>query len=274
MISYITFITAICISTIAAYYSIVGLTMIFPGAFWPVVIMGTILEIGKLVTTSWLYRNWSITPKIIKYYLIFAIAILMFITSIGIFGFLSKAHIEQTVNYGNTDDRVEIIEQKIQFEQEQMDNAKKVLKQIDDSVNRLARSNRIRGAEGAIAARTIQSKEREKVTTIIDQHITNIHEYKLKLNLLKNEQRKLDAEIGPLKYIAILIYGEDAELRFEDTVRYVIILLVMVFDPLAVVLMLASNISFTRKKIFTNHTKYDSIEIAKKALKNMKGEGK
>ena len=92
----LTLLTALSISAVAIYYSILGLAAIFAGAAIPIMVMGSVLEVGKLVTASWLYQNWKVAPKFIKTYLSIAVVVLMFITSMGIFGFLSKAHVEQT----------------------------------------------------------------------------------------------------------------------------------------------------------------------------------
>jgi hypothetical protein len=162
VIDLLALLTAIAISTIAAYYSIIGLTTIFSGAFWSIVIMASILEIGKVVTTSWLYSNWAITPRLIKYYLVSAIFVLMFITSIGIFGFLSKAHIDKTISTGDSVDQISLIEQKIEFEENNIKDSKTVISQLDQSVKRLTDNDRIRGPDGAIAVRSAQKEERKQ----------------------------------------------------------------------------------------------------------------
>ncbi len=222
----VTLLTAISISIISGYYSIIGLTTIFAGAFWPVVIMGSFLELGKIVTTNWLYMNWDIAPKLIKIYLIIAILILMFITSMGIFGFLSKAHIDQTTNQGDNVDEISLIEQKVSFEQDKINDSKVVLQQLDESVQKLVNNDRIRGEDGAIAIRKAQKEERKELTSVIEDSMKTISNYKMELNELQKTQRQMEAEVGPLKYIAELIYGEDAKNHFESSVRAVIILLV------------------------------------------------
>jgi len=92
------FASAIALSVVAAYYSVIGLAQIFPGSYWPIIIMGSVLEISKLVTVSWLYNNWNDTVRIMRYYFLIAIVLLMLITSMGIFGYLSKAHLDTNVN--------------------------------------------------------------------------------------------------------------------------------------------------------------------------------
>jgi hypothetical protein len=270
MINLIALITAISISTIAAYYSIIGLTTIFAAAFWPIVIMGSFLELGKLVTTNWLYRNWEIAPKFIKAYLMVAIFILMFVTSMGIFGFLSKAHIEQTVSQGDNTDQIALIEQKIKFEQDKIEDSKMVLKQLDQSVQKLVNNDRIRGSDGAISIRNIQKQERKELTDTIETSMETISNYKLEMVGLQKTQRQMEAEIGPLKYIAELIYGSDAEKHFESSVRAVIILLVCVFDPLAIVLLLAVNVSMSHGKKFTIKQQNDIMQIVKASINNIR----
>lgn len=276
MINYLALITAIAISAVAAYYSIVGLTAIFASAFWSIVLMGSILEVGKLVTASWLYRNWYHTPKLIRYYLMMAIIVLMFITSMGIFGFLSKAHIEQTVFQADNTDKIFVIQQKIEFERLKISDTQKVLTQLDEAVNTLIENDRIRGKDGAIAVRRGQSIERSELFNEITKSNDVISNLNIQINELQKDQRKLEAEIGPLKYIAELIYGKDATQHFESTVRIVIILLVCVFDPLAVVLLVAANMSFAKNKKFTLKPKKGTIkpkkgivEIDSKLVKNM-----
>jgi len=104
------FITAIGLSAIAAYYSVIGLAQIFPGSFWPIIVMGAVLEIAKLVTVSWLYNNWKETILAMKVYFITAIILVMLITSMGIFGFLSRAHIESNVVVGANSVQIKQIE--------------------------------------------------------------------------------------------------------------------------------------------------------------------
>jgi hypothetical protein len=269
MINYLALITAIAISAISGYYSIVGLATIFSAAYWSVVMMGAALELGKLVTASWLYRNWSIAPSLLKIYLTCAVILLMFITSMGIFGFLSKAHMQQSVGQNDNTDQIEIIQQKIQFEKEKIDDSKKVLSQLDGAIDKLMSSDRLRGKDGAISLRNNQKAEREQLMKDIEQSSSQIQKFKLEVAEMSQAQRKLELEVGPLKYIAELIYGEEAKNHFENAVRWVIILLVCVFDPLAVVLLVAANISLGYNRRMTVNKHKDTIEIDKKVLKTM-----
>ena len=145
MVNHIALITAIGVSGVAAYYSIIGLISIFAAAVLPVAIMGSVLEVGKLVTVSWLYHNWEWTPKVLKAYLISAIFVLMFITSLGIFGFLSKAHIDQTLSTSNNDIEISILNNQIENKQRSISDKEKVIKQLDDIIQTLIDARRIRG---------------------------------------------------------------------------------------------------------------------------------
>lgn len=248
-LSAITLISGLAISGIAAYYSIVGLTAIFAASFWPVVIMGSALEVGKLVAISWLYNNWSKAPFLIKTYFIFAIAVLMFITSMGIFGFLSRAHIEQTVTTNNSDIEIVSIDTKIDREQKRIDSNQKVLDQLDGAVQVLTEAQRIRGKDGAIAVREAQQEQRDAIQVEIDKALDSIQKLQEEKKILEIEQTKLEAEVGPIKYVAEMIYGESNKEIIEKSIRYVIVILIFVFDPLAVLLMLAFNMGVRKEEI-------------------------
>lgn len=248
MINIIALLVALVLSGVAAWYSIIGLTAIFAAAFWPVVIMGTALEVGKVVTASWLYRNWNIAPKILKYYLTTAVIILMFITSMGIFGFLSKAHIEQTAAVSDNTALIEQIDSRIERENKKIADAETVIKQLDNSVKVLQDANRMRGKDGAIAVREKQKEERASIQATIDSALKEIDKLQGEKTTLSVEQAKIEAEVGPLKYIAELIYTNADKNQLENAVRWVIIILVMVFDPLAVLLLIAANIGLQNKR--------------------------
>ena len=253
ILSIITLISGLSISGIAAYYSIVGLTAIFAASFWPVVIMGSALEVGKLVAISWLYNNWQKAPFLIKTYFIFAIAVLMFITSMGIFGFLSRAHIEQTLSNSNSDIEIVAIDTKIGREQKRIDSNQKVIEQLDSAVQVLTEAQRIRGKDGAIAVRQAQQGQRDAIQAEIDKALDSIQKLNEEKKTLEIEQVKLEAEVGPIKYVAEMIFGKSDKEIIERSIRYVIVILIFVFDPLAVLLMLAFNMGISnRNKPLTN----------------------
>ena len=242
-LSNLTLVVALALSTIAAYYSIIGLTAIFAAAVIPIIIMGSILEIAKITATVWLRRYWNKAGLIIKLYLVPAIISLAVITSMGIFGFLSKAHMDQNITTGDVQSKIAIYDEKIKTEKENIDAKRKALKQMDEGVDQvLGRSTDERGAEKAVAMRRSQQKERTRLQTEILQSQKSIAELNDARAPIAAEVRKVEAEVGPIKYIAALIYGDNPDQNLlESAVRWVIILLVIVFDPLAIALVLAAN---------------------------------
>ena len=361
MINYLAFIAAIAIATVAAYYSIIGLMTIFAAAAIPIAVMGGVLEAGKLITASWLYNNRKIIPFFLKSYLITAVVVLMFITSMGIFGFLSKAHIEQTAESEENVAKMEQIDKKIvrltdtimaseqaiikietkdenkneqinfqiQTEEERIvkvrdqyqklvDEQDKIIDSASDNLDLLEQfikdkdtrslqalvGTKVDGVYGpGTAARVNEYREKEefKVDQIIadarkritdlrerelteisksnelidrlrnnintdeldevatsriknlqntiiesEESITNLNVEKFKLEA---EERKLEAEVGPIKYIAELVYSGEADRDvLEDAVRWVILIIIFVFDPLAVLLLIAANIGWENER--------------------------
>ena len=239
---FILFISVI-ISAIAAWYSVVGLTAIFAAAVVPVMIMGGALEAGKIVATVWLHNNWKRVGYAFKLYLIPAIIFLMLLTSMGIFGFLSKAHGDQSLVSGDAMARVAIYDEKIKISKDNIDANRKALKQLDEAVDQvMGRSSDEKGADKAVAVRRSQQKERVRLQSEIQAEQKTITALGQEAAPLRAEFRKVEAEVGPIKYIAALIYGDDASQNMlEAAVRWVIILIVIVFDPLALTLILAAN---------------------------------
>ena len=233
--------SALFLSAVAAFYSIVGLVSIFPAAEIPIIIMGVSLEICKLVAASWLYRNWTTAPHFLKYYFSSAVIILSFITSMGIFGFLSKAHIEQTTVAGDNTLQIGLIDKKIQRQQKRIDDAELVISQLDQAVQTLMNYDRVRGPTGAIATREKQKPERLELNTIIDDAQVIVSDLQSQKFTLNKQQIAFEAEVGPIKYIADFIYGEADKKLIEKAVRGVIIIIVLVFDPLAIILLIAAN---------------------------------
>ena len=238
--------TALILSAVAAYYSVAGLTAIFSAATIPVIIMGGTLELGKIVATVWLHNNWRRAGLAYKAYLIPAVAFLMLLTSMGIFGFLSKAHGDQSLVSGDAVARVAIYDEKIKTAKENIDANRKALKQMDEAVDQvMARSTSETGADKAVAVRRSQQKERGRLLAEIETYQKTVSVLAEERAPLAAEFRKIEAEVGPLKYIAALIYGDSASQNMlEAAVRWVIILIVIVFDPLALCLILAANKQF------------------------------
>ena len=234
---------AILISIISAYYSIVGLTSIFAAAVVPIIIMGGALELGKLTAAVWLKINWSRAQFTYKLYLVPAVAFLMMLTSMGIFGFLSKAHSDQSLVSGDVTAKIAIYDEKIKTAKENIDANRKALKQLDESVDQvMGRSTDEKGADKAVAIRRSQQKERGRLLTEIEAEQKKISSLNEERAPIAAEVRKVEAEVGPIKYIAALIYGDNPDANLlESAVRWVIILIVAVFDPLALVLILAAQ---------------------------------
>ena len=243
----LTLATALAISAVAAYYSIIGLVAIFSSAVIPIAVMGVVLETGKLVTASWLYQNWKRIPILLKSYLVSAVLVLMFITSMGIFGFLSKAHIEQTTIASDNTLQIELLQSQIDREKNTITRAENTLGQLDSALERYVELGAV---TKGLNARKEQETERNELNTQINDATANIATLTKEMSELDSARIGLEAEVGPIKYIAELVYGESTTTVLEDAVRAVILVIVFVFDPLAVLLLVAANMSLLdeRKK--------------------------
>jgi hypothetical protein len=249
-LSYLMLFVALCLSAVAAYYSIVGLAAIFAAAVLPIILMGSILEVAKLTVTVWLHEYWAKCKLTMKIYLVPAVFVLMVITSMGIFGFLSKAHSDQSLVSGDVQAKISIYDEKIKVEKDNIEAAKKALAQMDAQVDQmLGRTDTDRGAERAVQIRKNQAKERASLLSEISKAQKEIARLNNEAAPIRAEVRKVEAEVGPIKYIAALIYGDNPDQNLlERAVRWVIILLVAVFDPLAVMMLLAATESMTWTK--------------------------
>lgn len=237
---------ALALSAIAAFYSIAGLAAIFAAAVTPIVIMGSILEISKLVLASWLYRNWFELPKLMKSYFLTAVIILMTLTSLGIFGFLSKAHLNQAVPTGDVQAKVSLIEEKINQEKEIINESRATLaqldKQVNEIINRTASATDTKAVERSISARKRQATERKQLYEAISAAQAEVSKLQQEKAPLAAQVRKIEAEVGPIKYVAQLIYGDQVDQTLlEKAVRIVILMIVSVFDPLAVLMLVGYN---------------------------------
>jgi hypothetical protein len=246
LFGYMTLFTALILSLSAAVYSILGLTAIFAAAFWPIVILGGSLEIGKIVTTLWLHKYWTRAELQYKLYLCSAVIILMVLTSMGVFGFLSKAHLDQAVPSGDIQAQVQIFDDKIQTQKDNIKTARAALTQMDSAVDQtMGRSSDEKGADKAVAIRRSQARERTALQNDISKAQTEIVKLQEGRAPVASQARQVEAEVGPIKYIAALIYGDNPDAGvLEKAVRWVIILIVIVFDPLALTLLLAATKTF------------------------------
>lgn len=280
--------SALSLATVAAYFSIVGLTTIFPGAFWSIFVMGTTLEIGKLVTAVWLHRNWKKSQKLIKFYLTFAVVVLSLITSMGIFGFLSKSHIEQESSSSSISSQVSMLDNKLDAIKTKKESTQKQIESInlqkqEDTDFILKMNERLEVLDSLVAevrnkggfsvskkmAEVQESQQNERSSIInnklncqnrINSYINKIEEQlfpklesldeeflviMLDKTKLDSEIKKIEAEIGPIKYIAEIIsdFG-GPDVNSSAAVRMVILILIFVFDPLAILLVVASSSTF------------------------------
>ena len=257
--AFLLFITAVVLSGIAAYYSVIGLIAIFSAAALPVAIMGGSLEAAKLVVASWLYRYWRQIPFLMKTYFTSALLILMLITSMGIFGFLSKAHSDQSLVSGDVQSKIAIYDEKIKTARENIEAGRKQLKQMDEAVDQvMARSTTETGADKSNAIRKSQQRDRANIAKDIEANQKLIAKLNDEAAPIRAEIRKVEAEVGPLKYIAALIYGDNPdENMLERSVRWLIILLICVFDPLAVLMLIAANLTQIKNKQTKEEAKTD-----------------
>lgn len=265
MIHYLALLSALLLSAVSGYFSILGLMALFAGAYWQIAIMGSALEISKLVTASWLYRNWDNASVGLKSYLTACVVVLIMITSLGVFGFLSKSHIEQQTNSNFTmvQEQVLIIDTNIEQEKQKLSDIEIQIVQLDTSIQTL---NEAGQASKSLKAQKDLKKTRDELLQTKNSINETIADYKNKKIRLETEIKKAEAEVGPLKYIAEAIYGqENAKTHFDSAVRLVILIIVIIFDPLAVILLIAANSGLKSKQVLTQHVV--SNKITKKGRK-------
>ena len=246
LVAYLALLSGLTISVVAIWYSVAGLVSIFAAAVVPIIVMGVALEVSKLIATVWLKQNWKRAPVYIKAYMSLAVAILMIITSMGIFGFLSKAHSDQSLVSGDVQSRIAIYDEKIKTAKDNIEANRKQLKQMDEAVDQvMGRSTTETGADKANNIRRSQQRDRSALAKDIEANQKIIAKLNDEAAPIRAEVRKVEAEVGPVKYIAAFIYGDNPDANvLEKAVTWVIIIIVSVFDPLAVILLLASQYSF------------------------------
>lgn len=256
----LTLFTALSMATVAAVFAIYGIVAIFAGMPQFALVMGAVIELGKIVGVSWLYRNWT-EPTKIKYFMTPLVLVAMLLTSMGIFGLLSKAHLEQTAPVATSQVQIERLERQIQQENSRITDSEAVINQLDQSVQVLINFDRIRGPDGALAVRESQAEQRELLRQVIEESTKEVNRLEDQRLELVQSVRAIELEVGPLKYIAELIYG-DGQDRTEEAVRWVIIAFIFVFDPMAILLLMAANYTFDRRKreILTSNTKIEITE--------------
>lgn len=273
ILSYWTLFVALSLSIVAAWYSIAGLTAIFAAAAIPIMIMGGIMEVAKITVTVWLHEYWPKATRSLKLQLTASVVLLMFITSMGIFGYLSKAHSDQSLVSGDVAAKIAVYDEKIKTAKDNIDANRKALKQMDEAVDQvMGRSSDEKGADKAVAIRRAQQKERARLQAEIAAEQKTISQLSEERAPIAAEVRKVEAEVGPIKYIAALIYGDNPDGNLlERAVRWVIIILVVVFDPLAIAMVLASTESLKwakEEKAKTNLDAPDYMQMFEDRIKD------
>ena len=258
---WITFLTSIAISAVAAWFSVLGLTQIFAAAFLPVAIMGGVLELGKVVAAVWTHHYWKELNLLTKSLLVPIIGLLMVVTSLGIFGLLSKGHAEQEMPVKIVEQRVASFDTQIEFSKAKIQNLQQRLETLNEAMKKYVEL-------GAV------SKGLDKTTDDSSALENQIQEELNKIQSLEEDKLKerlsiagLEAELGPIKYVAVLL-GDDSNL--EAAVLIVIFIIIFCFDPLALLLVILSvdSIYGRKKKLLdpNNYSKLKAIEMAQKEL--------
>jgi len=264
--------TSLAISGIAGYFSIMGLTYIFSASPTPILIMGAALEVGKLVTASYVYRQWDKINTLMKTYFITSVVVLSLLTSMGIFGFLSKAHSDQNLVSGDVLAKISIYDEKIRAAKDNINANRKALTQMDEAVDQvMVRSSDEKGAERAVAIRRAQQKERIRIQSEIQAEQKIVAAISEDRAPIAAELRKVEAEVGPIKYIAAFVYGATDISILERAVSWMILLIIIVFDPLAILLVIGANSMLqSEKKRPKFRNLRNSIEIDKGSVFSIK----
>lgn len=246
IIAFITLITALLLAAVAAWFSVIGIVSFFSGQILLATIMGCVLELGKIVTATWLKHSWNETSWILKAPLIFIFVALMFITSMGIFTFLSKAHVEQGAESINNSSKIEFIDQQLIIFKARQTDARGSIKQLDDTVNSLITHDKISGNSGAKTVRQQQKSERETLEKEISDEQKKIDDLNTQRFELDKSVKNFNLELGPVKYLAQLLY-DNPDQNVDKAVRLFILLIIFVFDPLAVLLLVGANQTFINR---------------------------
>lgn len=253
--------TALAITSVAGYFAILGLMAIFPASPAAVAVMGGVFELSKLVTASWVYRNWQTANRLLKTYFTSAVIILSFITSMGVFGYLSKAHLEHSVTTGDNSIQITRLDARIEQETRRIEDAQRQLQRLDAATDRYIELGSV---SRGLRARNSQEAERQQLNEIITNSQKQRDTFEDEKTALQTEQLGIEAEIGPIKYVAELFYGDGEKATIDKAVRMMILILITVMDPLAILLVIAANISI---KQLTNRKEPDKvIEVSKDTM--------
>ena len=237
--------TALAISSIAGYFSIVGLAHIFSANPVPIIVMGCVLELGKLVTASFVYRQWEKINIVMKIYFVSSVVILSVITSLGIFGYLSKSYTSDSASIYDSETKIKTNKELLNIETERLKNLMLQQSQRENPNKRVETEIRF---------------TQDKISTITKE-----------IGEMQKEKNKQNSEIGPIRYISELIYHQNDLETIDKAVRLIIMTLMFVFDPLAILLVVAANmlLKAEKRKNRSKSTKY-SIEIDKNDVFNIK----
>jgi hypothetical protein len=237
--------TALAISGIAGYFSIIGLAHIFSANPMPIIVMGCVLELGKLVTASFVYRQWDKINFIMKTYFVSSVVILSIITSLGIFGYLSKSYTSDSAAIYDSETKLSTTQSLIEIEKKRLDN---LMQQQ--------------------AKRDLPNK---RIELDIKESQNKISELTKEMGVVQKDKNKQNSEIGPIRYISELVYQKNDMGTIDRAVRLIIISLMFVFDPLAILLVVAANmlLKAEKRKNRPKMSKY-SIEIDKSDVFNIK----
>jgi len=238
---WLTLFTSLTLAATAAYFSIVGLMTIFSGAALSIAFMASVLEFGKIVSAAWLHYEWDRINNLVRTYFTTAVVVLMLITSMGIFGYLSKAHIDASVTSDSYSLEASIVDKRLEGKQLQLDNLTGRLESLDYVLQTSQPKDRN-------YVNKVQTTERNEINAEIDilvDEIVLLNEQKMPI---LRQQLDQEAELGPVKYIADMIYGDDAESYYDNAVRWIILTIIFVFDPLAIMLLIVSTAAFKRDR--------------------------
>lgn len=244
ILTVLTFLAAICLSGVAAWYSILGLMSIFSSSAASIGVMGVVLEAAKLVSASWLYHNWRTAPAVLKSYLCFAIVVLMAITSMGIYGFLSKAHVGQSSGASESVAAIGRLDERISSKKADIERIRKEVSQIDSALDKYIELGAV---TKGLASRELLSSEKESLWKKADKLEAEVQSLLDERSILSSKVRDFEVEVGPVRYMAELVYDDVDQEVLEKSVQYLSLVIVSVFDPLAVLLLVAANSGLRRK---------------------------
>lgn len=246
--AWLTFLTGLLLSGVAGFYSVVGLSMIFASAFWSVAALASILELAKIVSVTWMYRYRFLAGRTVTGYFYSAIILMMLITSMGIFGYLTRAHVgTDTVIMTSELTIAEIAQREAILTQQRTQLTEELgvaTQQSNQLVSQLGKAERFIGASGAVRVQRETSARRETLLSDIKKINAELSTVQRERIAAQTSTATATADVGPLRYVARAIYGSDDLVTIRKAVIWLTVILMLVFDPLAVMLLIAANILF------------------------------